>query len=227
MLKSGETEASRISQMIKELGFSNPNQFAIDLRKRGSTIAQASISRFVNGKNKPKVDFYDFVEREYGYSGKWLRSGEGEIKTESSEVKEDTPIYGKSYKAPIYGNIYCGKPVSQWNTEEVKKYVSNDLHDKTAFGLIARGDSMRPYINPFDILICVDAPHLIKNRTAVVVVFNSGPETIEANAKLIKWDKKRKEIMLYSVNTNFEPETFKESDILKIYKVVEIRRKVK
>jgi phage repressor protein C with HTH and peptisase S24 domain len=58
-----------------------------------------------------------------------------------------------------------------------------------AFGLIAKGDSMAPYINPYDVLICVDKPDMIKDRTAVVCVFKS-VDTIEANAKLIKRDKK-------------------------------------
>jgi phage repressor protein C with HTH and peptisase S24 domain len=110
-----------------------------------------------------------------------------------------------------------------------EKYI--DLPDvkqyKSPFVLIAKGESMKPYILPGDKLVCADAPELIKDKSAVVAGFNSLPDSYEANAKLIIRDKKNKMVTLYSINTKFPPVNYRESDINRIYKLVKIIRDVK
>lgn len=129
---------------------------------------------------------------------------------------------------PVLGFADCGLPTAQW-LDVAEKFV--DVADvkqyKSPFILIAKGDSMKPYILPGDKLVCADAPQLVKDRTAVVAGFNTLPDTYEANAKLIIRDKKKKIVTLYSVNTKFPPVNYHESEIAKIYKLIKIIRDVK
>ncbi len=150
-------------------------------------------------------------------------------KVETMQIKEREVEYGKIKSVPVFGNVYCGSPAPQWDVNEIKQYI--DLPDlskyKYSFGLIAKGDSMTPYINPGDFLICVDKPDLIKDGKAVVVVFKGTIDNNEVNAKLIRLDKRRSLVTLYSVNTKHPPVTYNEDEILKIYKLIRIIREVK
>ncbi len=89
----------------------------------------------------------------------------------------------------------------------------------------AAGDSMSPYINKGDTLICADVPFdSIKDRTAVVAAFKAPAEMYEANAKLMVRDKEH--LILYSVNTKYEPIRVSLSSVIKVYKLVKIIRDV-
>lgn len=86
---------------------------------------------------------------------------------------------------------------------------------------------MTPYINPGDYLICVDKHELIKDGKAVIVVFKGTHDNNEVNAKLIKLDKKRSLVTLYSINTKHPPQVYNEDEILHVYKLIRIIREVK
>lgn len=210
---------TRLKQLREALGL-NKNQLAVKLG-----IDNGNLSRYESGKVKPNSEFYERLVDKFGAVNlSWLISGEGEMFIQ----KITAPEKAKIRSIPLFAYVYCGSPASQWDTDKVKEYMQLPALTKygEAFGLIAKGDSMAPYINPYDVLICVDKPDLIKDRTAVVCVFKS-VDTIEANAKLIKRDKKAGSVMLYSINTKYEPEIYDEDEILKIYKVVRIIRDVK
>jgi transcriptional regulator with XRE-family HTH domain len=212
---------TRLKQLREALGL-NKNQLALRLG-----ISNEKLSRWESGKFKPNTEFYErLVQKFETVNLTWLVSGEGEMFLPRNAEK--TPEKSKIRSIPLYAYVYCGSPASQWDNDKVKEYMALPSLSKygEAFGLIAKGDSMAPYINPYDVLICVDKPDLIKDRTAVVCVFKS-VDTIEANAKLIKRDKKAGSVMLYSINTKYEPEVYDEGEILKIYKVVRIIRDVK
>ncbi|MBN8569667.1 MAG: LexA family transcriptional regulator [Ignavibacteria bacterium] len=209
---------TRLKQLREALGL-NKNQLAVKLG-----IDNGNLSRYESGKVKPNSEFYErLVDKFAQVNLSWLISGEGEMFIQKAPADKS-----KIRSVPLYAYVYCGSPASQWDTDKVKEYMQLPSLAKygEAFGLIAKGDSMAPYINPYDVLICVDKPDLIKDRTAVVCVFKS-VDTIEANAKLIKRDKKAGSVMLYSINTKYEPEIYDEDEILKIYKVVRIIRDVK
>jgi transcriptional regulator with XRE-family HTH domain len=209
---------TRLKQLREALGL-NKNQLAVKLG-----IDNGNLSRYESGKVKPNSEFYErLVDKFAQVNLSWLISGEGEMFIQKAPADKS-----KIRSVPLYAYVYCGSPASQWDTDKVKEYMQLPALAKygEAFGLIAKGDSMAPYINPYDVLICVDKPDLIKDRTAVVCVFKS-VDTIEANAKLIKRDKKAGSVMLYSINTKYEPEIYDEDEILKIYKVVRIIRDVK
>jgi SOS-response transcriptional repressor LexA len=210
---------TRLKQLREALRL-NKNQLAMKLG-----IDNGNISRYESGKVKPNSDFYELLVKKFdNVNLSWLISGEGEMFIQ----KVFAPDKNKMRSVPLYAYVYCGSPASQWDNDKVKDYLllPSLTKYKEAFGLIAKGDSMSPYINPYDVLICVDKPDMVKDRTAVVCVFKS-VDTIEANAKLIKRNKKEGTVMLYSVNTKYEPEVYDEDEILKIYKVIKIIRDVK
>jgi hypothetical protein len=60
----------------------------------------------------------------------------------------------------------------------------------------------------------------------VIVGFKTVPDSYQANAKLIKWLGKN-QIMLYSINTKYEPQIYHLSEIANIFKLVRIIRDVK
>lgn len=221
---NSSTIASRISQLRKELNL-NKTQFGASISSKERTYGHSVISRYESGGYEPKYDFYEAVERVHGYRKEWISTGELPKKTD--DVVEDLNVkYLSRYEKPIYAHVFCGTPASQWSQLEVKSHIITSIKDKSAFGLIADGDSMMPYINPGDIIVCVDKPELIKNRTAVVVVLKSTDEVV-CNAKYILLQPEHKSVLLYSNNTKYEPVVYRESEILKIYKVVQIIRNVK
>lgn len=207
-------KSKRIEKLREALGL-NKNKFSVKL-----DIPNSYITRYEKYGEEPAPDFYVKVQRAFeNVNIGWLISGVGDMFL-------NAPTTSKTGHVPLYGSVYCGTPASQWLESDVKKYFDIKLPYKDVFGFIARGDSMSPYINPYDTIFCVDKPELIKNRTAVVVVFKS-TDTLEANAKLIKLRTDEKKITLYSVNTKYEPEDYHESEILKIYKVIGIYKEVK
>jgi transcriptional regulator with XRE-family HTH domain len=180
-----------------------------------------TLQKYLKGHRLPLPDILNKINN-LGCNINWLLNGEGDMlkKTDKPNVKTKS--------IPVLATVECGTPVyNQINEEGIKMMELTDSnHFTNPFIAIARGDSMRPYINPGDFLLCSEDIQKIKDGRAVVVNFKSVPETYSSNAKLIKYlDDDR--IMLYSVNTKFPPTVHKKSEIYKIYKVVRIIRDVK
>ncbi|MBZ0204255.1 MAG: S24 family peptidase [Ignavibacteria bacterium] len=181
-----------------------------------------SISKIKRGLSDWTIEQLDKISRIHGIS---IDSVFG--KENSSRVD----AYGKAIRArkvPILGYAECGSSTANW-MDFASRIV--ELTDVTGmvnpFILVAKGDSMRPYINPGDKLLCSEIQHKIKDNIAVVAVFKSPPDTFEANAKLINWDRRNKLITLYSINTKYAPTNHSENEFVKIYKVNRIIRDVK
>ncbi|MCC6865753.1 MAG: S24 family peptidase [Ignavibacteria bacterium] len=142
--------------------------------------------------------------------------------------KNENTAASKFTRVPVLGYAECGSPAATWQDFAVKNI---DLSDAAGlinpFIFVAKGDSMKPYINPGDKLLCSEFTEKIKDNTAVVAVFKSAPDTFEANAKLINWDRKNRLITLYSVNTKYPPTNHHENEFIKIYKLNRIIREVK
>ena len=191
-------------------------------------VTESALSRNILGKSKWGVELLLNVSQYFKVSMDWLMNGGDEISFVKEPLAKYGAGYGSSKKVPILGYAECGKAPTTWYQSGNKFIELSDVsHLRNPFVIIARGDSMRPYINPQDKLLCTDQPERIKDRTAVIVVFKSPPETYEANAKLILFNKKMGMITLYSVNTMFEPTFHREEEIAKIYKVIRIIREVK
>ena len=181
-----------------------------------------SLSKIKRGISDWTIDQLDKIKNIHGISVDSM------FGFESKNKLDIEPKAVKFRRVPVLGYAECGTPTAEWPDNAVKIM---DLSDSSMlvnpFILVAKGDSMRPYINPGDKLLCSEHTEKIKDNTAVVAVFKSIPDTIEANAKLISWDKRNKIITLYSINTKYPPTNHNEDEFIKIYKVNRIIRDVK
>lgn len=188
-------------------------------------IDSGTFSKSIKTKNRWKSQHMIAMAEYFRVSLDWLMTGERPLKTGlSSSLTESVK---RIKRVPVLGLVECGRAVTTWfdNAERIIE-MTEVGHLNKPFILIAKGDSMRPYINPGDKLLCADMTEQIKNGSAVVVNFRSAPDSYEANAKLIKFEKGDR-VTLYSVNTKYPPTLHRESDIHKIFKVVRIIRDVK
>jgi SOS-response transcriptional repressor LexA len=213
---------NKLAEIRDALGFKTTSEFARFMDKHPATLDKY----LKNDRNIGTKFIQDLKSKIPNLNEKYFFS--------SSEPMFNTPVKNTHSESkhlssvPILGFADCGLPTAQW-LDVAERHI--DLPDvkqyKTPFVLIAKGESMKPYILPGDKLVCADAPDLIKDKSAVVAGFNTLPDLYEANAKLIMRDKKNKVITLYSINTKFPPVNYKEEDINKIYKLVKIIRDVK
>lgn len=177
------------------------------------------LNNYAVGKAKWDINYMDSVA---SFFGKTVDDFIGNAKQVNN-----TPITKKL--VPIIGFADCGKPAASWyNNAEQYKFI--DIGESETlinpFILIAKGDSMKPYIQPGDKLLASEMDlSRIKNQTAVIVFYKGIPETVEANAKLII--KKNEYATFYSINTRFPPEDVAYENIIKIYKLKKIIRDVK
>jgi len=190
-------------------------------------ISNELISLWRRGKGNPSLDKLELLRKYFKDKYVWLITG---VDIPDEQISDTDIKYAatKFKSVPIVGSVPCGVPVTSWDIDDNKLLKLADVsHLENPFVLIAKGDSMTPYINNKDLLLCSDEPEKVKkNGKAVVVSFNSDPGSFNANAKLIKWDNKNKEIMLYSINTKYEPEIYPLKEVYKIYKVIRIIRDV-
>jgi phage repressor protein C with HTH and peptisase S24 domain len=179
------------------------------------------LQKYLNGERLPLPDMLEKIG-DMGCNINWLINGEGEM------LKNRISISSKSKRIPVLAEVDCGTPVyTQINNDTVKYIEITDInYYVNPFAVIARGDSMRPYINPGDMLVCSDEPHKIKDGRAVIVNMKTIPEHYLSNAKLIRF-LDDDSVLLYSVTTKHPPMIVKKSDIYRIYKVVRIIREVK
>lgn len=194
--------------------------------QKESGIPKSTLSELMNGKLEWTLNRMQKVADIIGIQVTDLLSGSSQRTGEPGDI---THLYkkGKIQLVPLLGFADCGKPASTWYDSGNKYFDAGDVSGLTTpFVLAARGDSMRPYINPGDKLLCSDIEFSkIKDKTAVVCLYKGIPDTTDANAKLIL--KKKDHITLYSINSMFPPEDVFEEDIIKIYKLVRIIREVK
>ena len=197
----------------------------VDFANRIGIVPQ-QLQKYIKGFNKPTQEILVKMS-ELGCNINWLLTGKGEMIAELKAFKPRTkPV-------PVIGEVECGIPIqTQMVSDEVKHMDMFDVSGMTRpFIVIAKGESMSPYINHGDLLLCAEeADKPIKNGKAVVVNYKSTPESYIANAKLIKFNNKRNMddgIVLYSVNTKYQPTTHFKTEIFKIYPVVRVIREVR
>jgi SOS-response transcriptional repressor LexA len=181
-----------------------------------------SLSKIKRGLSDWSIDQLEKIKNIHGISVDSMFGVEHKPRLDS----EGRPV--KFHKVPMLGYAECGSPAATWLDNAVKIVEMTDTGSLlNPFMLVAKGDSMKPYINPGDKLLCSEHTEKVKDNTAVVAVFKSMPDTFEANAKLINWDRRNKLITLYSINTKYPPTNHSESEFVKIYKVNRIIRDVK
>ncbi len=213
---------NKLQEIRSALGFKTTSEFARFLDKLPATVDKY----LKNDRNIGTKFIHDLKSKIPNLNEKYFFSNKEPMF--NSPVKHSSHESKSISSVPVLGFANCGLPSAEW-LDAAEKYI--DVPDvkqyRTPFILIAKGESMKPYILPGDKLVCADAPELIKDKSAVVAGFNSLPDTYDANAKLIMRDKKNKVITLYSINTKYPPVNYHEDDINKIYKLIKIIRDVR
>lgn len=127
-----------------------------------------------------------------------------------------------SNKIPVLGIVPCGVPIEA--IEDIIEYIDVvPTMAKDHFGLIAKGDSMHPFICNGDILIVKKTSSVSSGKIAIVKVNGE-----EACCKKILINENG--ITLVSLNNSYDPKVYNASQVeqLPVYiigEVVEIRRR--
>lgn len=127
-------------------------------------------------------------------------------------------------QVPVLGIVPCGEPIEA--IEDIIEWIEVVPSQATGhFGLIAKGDSMAPYILDGDILI-VKHSHVVASGKIAIVKVNGDDATCK---RLIINDAG---ITLMPYNPTFQPMIFSPQDVedkpvIIIGEVVEIRRRFK
>lgn len=127
-------------------------------------------------------------------------------------------------QVPVLGIVPCGEPIEA--IEDIIEWIDVVPSQATGhFGLIAKGDSMAPYILDGDILIVKHSPVVASGKIAIVKVNGD-----EATCKRLIINDAGITLMPY--NPTFQPMIFSPQDVedkpvIIIGEVVEIRRRFK
>lgn len=213
-----------VSDKLRELrGSLSQAEFA---KKLGES--QPNIQRYERGV-QPKADFFINLRSKLGINLNWFTDDKAEM-FDNETPKEILDRYGKNFRrVSELAMADCGLPAAQWETNEKNFIIVDGLKNyKFVFAVKAAGDSMKPYIEKGDHIVCADVPfENIKNHTAILLQWKTGPGMLEASVKLFYRNKKYDDsIVIYSVNTKHPPEVVPLDRVHKIYKVVKIIRDV-
>lgn len=190
---------------------------------------RTNISRYESGKVEPRYDVLIKIHQAFGVNLNWFVDDKAEMYI-SDTPKDIIDRYGKSLRRiPEIAFADCGLPSTQWEQSEKDFVVLSGLKNyKKLFAFRAQGDSMTPYINKNDLLICAEMPfENIKDYTAVIILYKSGPESLDASLKLFYRSRvDGNYIFVYSINTKHPPVEVNLNRVDKIYKLVRIIRDV-
>lgn len=197
-------------------------RLAIAMEQKGVTayrtaqetgINQANFTRWASGENEPSSKALRKLSDYLGVSTDYLLHGD--------QISRPNEI-ARILKIPVLGVVPCGVPIEA--IEDIIEYI--DVVPSMArehFGLIAKGDSMHPFICSGDILIVKKTPDVQSGKIAIVKV-NGDEATCK---KLIVHTSG---VSLVPLNTNYEPAFYSAQEVESlpvtvIGEVVEIRRR--
>lgn len=125
-------------------------------------------------------------------------------------------------QVPVLGIVPCGEPIEA--IEDIIEWIEVvPSQAKNHFGLIAKGDSMSPYILDGDILIVKYTPEVNSGKIAIVKVNGD-----EATCKRLMISDAGITLMPYNPTYQpmmFSPQEVEEKPVIIIGEVVEIRRR--
>ena len=125
-------------------------------------------------------------------------------------------------QVPVLGIVPCGEPIEA--IEDIIEWIEVvPSQAKNHFGLIAKGDSMSPYILDGDILIVKYTPEVASGKIAIVKVNGD-----EATCKRLMINDAGITLMPYNPTYQpmmFSPQEVEEKPVMIIGEVVEIRRR--
>lgn len=125
-------------------------------------------------------------------------------------------------QVPVLGIVPCGDPIEA--IEDIIEWIEVvPSQAKNHFGLIAKGDSMAPYILDGDILIVKYTPEVASGKIAIVKVNGD-----EATCKRLMINDAGITLMPYNPTYQpmmFSPQDVEDKPVIIIGEVVEIRRR--
>lgn len=139
-----------------------------------------------------------------------------------NETSNHQEIFFTKPQVPILGIVPCGEPIEA--IEDIIEWIEVvPSQAKNHFGLIAKGDSMSPYILDGDILIVKYTPEVNSGKIAIVKVNGD-----EATCKRLMINDAGITLMPYNPAydpLSFTPQEVEEKPVMIIGEVVEIRRR--
>lgn len=189
---------------------------AVDLCNK-TGLSSALISQYLSGKFEAKNDKAYLLSDALRVSPTWL------LGFSDNMFGDDSPTTHKS-SIPVLGVVPCGTPIEA--IEDIVDWIDVvPSQAKDHFGLIAKGDSMAPYILDGDILIVKQAPIVDSGKIAIVKV-NGDDATCK---KVLITDAG---IILLPLNSTYKPRFISAGDCQQlpvsiVGEVVEIRRRFK
>lgn len=170
-------------------------------------IDKSKVSSYINGRYMPNQATMNTLCNFFNVDVSYLL---GLSENQNKKVK----------RINVYSSIHAGIPTEMIenivDTEDITDFSS----DKEYFGLKVKGNSMEPDYKENDTLICEKCEDIESGQICVVVINND-------TAVLKKLVKAQNGIILYSLNPNYEPLVFSNTENIKVLaKVIEIRRKV-
>ncbi len=188
---------------------------AVDLCNK-TGLSSALISQYLSGKFEAKNDKAYLLSDALRVSPTWLLGFSDDM------FGNDSPTRPSSI--PVLGVVPCGMPIEA--IEDIVDWIDVVPSQATGhFGLIAKGDSMAPYILDGDILIVKQVPIVDSGKIAIVKV-NGDDATCK---KVLITDAG---ITLLPLNSAYEPRFISAGDCQQlpvsiVGEVVEIRRRFK
>lgn len=203
--------------------------------EREAGLSVGSISKWM--KVTPSASNLKKVADALGVSTTFL-TGDSEYRSEkdaiiakwtaeqSAGLQDEVRRIEAGIRIPVLGEVPCGIPieaiemVDAYDWEEIPETLART---GTFFGLIVKGDSMSPRIQPNDVLIVRQQPDA-ESGDVVIAKINGHDACCK---KLLK---QKSGIVLQSFNPNYEPmyfstEDIKQTPITIIGKVIENRQK--
>lgn len=113
-------------------------------------VLPTSLSGYLKGRQRPRVDFFIRLARETGTSLDWLLTGEGLKRRSTSGMRSELR------RIPIVGRVPAGPPGGAAWAEYDAADIWDSLHDlpeEGILGLKVQGDSMFPTLFDDDLII--------------------------------------------------------------------------
>lgn len=191
----------------------------------GTKVTHSDISYYLKGRNEPAARKLSILARALHTTEAYLMGLD--VGPDVINQEDIVPIQPPAMQVPIIGKVAAGVPI--YATQNISGYVAVDnrmanTNQDELFALKIKGNSMQPYINNGDIVICRRQSEVNNNEIAIVLV---GSE--EATCKRVHVQENG--VMLISVNPEYEPmfftpEAIRNEPVEIIAKVLEVRRKI-
>ncbi|MEX1139840.1 MAG: XRE family transcriptional regulator [Bacteroidota bacterium] len=183
-------------------------------------VATRTLQRWEKGEQVPDGNYLMRLAKIMGVSPEWLLTGSGSMYSQETSEKI-LPLPTNRYKKvdlislPLLSSVPGGAPSLMFHPDYVEKYITVDsVHDKAAFALEVKGNSMAPKIEDGDIIVV--SPKLESRSGDICVVRVSDEDTV----KRIKVDEHL--VYLIPLNPEFEPMAVKKRDVTFMWKVVKV-----